>query len=58
MTMEHHILFNPNDPFGIAVVVAGTIATAASFVLACRMLIHPGEEEPDHPKRVILQDDR
>jgi hypothetical protein len=58
MMIEHHVLWDPNDPLGIVVIVAATIVTAASFVLAFRMLIDPGEEEPDHPKRVILREDR
>jgi hypothetical protein len=56
--MEQHVLLDFSDPLGITVVVMGTIATAVSFVLAFRMLIRPGEEEPDHPKRVILHEDR
>ena len=55
---EHHVFFDSSDPIGMAVVVLGAIATAASFVLAFRWTVWPGEREPDHPKRAILREDR
>lgn len=51
-------LFDSSDPFGIAIVVVGTIATAWTFVLSARMTIAPGEHELDHPKNVVLREDR
>jgi hypothetical protein len=56
--MGHMTLFDPSDPFGIAIVVVGTIATVWTFVLAARMTIVPGEHEFDHPKHVVLREDR
>jgi hypothetical protein len=40
-------------------VVVGLAAVVGSWVVwkAVRYTIHPGEEEPDHPKRMILGDD-
>jgi hypothetical protein len=55
---EHHVLLDPLDPLGIAVVVLGTIGTIFTFVLAFRMTLWPGETDPDHPKRTILREDR
>lgn len=55
---EHHVLLDPFDPLGIAVVAAGTIGTIFTFVLAFRMTIWPGETDPDHPKHTILREDR
>jgi hypothetical protein len=46
------------DPLGTIVVIAGTIATALAFVLAFRATVWPGETAADHPKRLILEDDR
>jgi hypothetical protein len=46
------------DPLGTIVVIAGTIATALAFVFAVRATVWPGETAPDHPKRMILEDDR
>jgi hypothetical protein len=57
MTM-HHSLIDPSDPLGLLVVALGTIATAIAFVLAFRMTFWPGENEPDHAKRSILEEDR
>jgi hypothetical protein len=41
-----------------AAVAIATTGTAVTFVLAVLYTIHPGEECPDHPKRLILKDDR
>jgi hypothetical protein len=54
----HHSLIDPSDPLGLLVVALGTIATAIAFVLAFRMTFWPGENEPDHVKRSILEEDR
>jgi hypothetical protein len=59
MTMhEHAQLIVATDPFGTAIVIAGAIATLLAIVLAFRMTVWPGEEAEDHPKRVILREDR
>jgi hypothetical protein len=55
---EHHVLMNPADPFGTIVVVLGALGTALAFGLAFRLTVWPGETEPDHPKHVILREDR
>ncbi|HEX7387648.1 MAG TPA: hypothetical protein VF285_10305 [Castellaniella sp.] len=34
------------------------VGTVACFIVAIRMLIHPGERAHDHPKYLILHDDR
>lgn len=56
--MHHMTLFDGADLFGIAIVIAGTIATVWTFYLAIRMTIVPGEEQLDHPKYAILREDR
>ena len=55
---EHHVLLDPLDPLGVAVVVLGAVATVVAFVLAVRMTVWPGESDPEHPKRAILREDR
>ena len=56
--MMHGSLLDLHDPFGVIIVVAGTLGTAWTFLLATRMTLWPGEDEPDHPKREILREDR
>jgi hypothetical protein len=46
------------DLFGTVVVVVGVLATIYAFVVAVRSTISPGEHAPDHPKHLILEDDR
>lgn len=55
---ERHVLLDPLDPLGIAVVVLGAIATLVAFGLAFRMTLWPGEADPAHPKCAILREDR
>jgi hypothetical protein len=50
-------LFGSGDPLGTLIVIAGTILTAASFVMAFRMTVSPGEKNEDHPKYAILRED-
>jgi hypothetical protein len=57
MGMHDHLM-NFADPFGMAIVVAGMVATVLSFVLTFRMMIWPGETAPDHPKLQIFREDR
>jgi hypothetical protein len=42
----------------IIVVTLGGIITIACIFLALRMVFRPGELDPEHPKRRILQPDR
>ncbi len=49
---------NPHDLAGLVVVIVGAIATAAAFALAIKVTIWPGERAADHPKRIVLRDDR
>jgi hypothetical protein len=49
---------NPHDIAGWLAVAAGTIATACAFAFAIKVTIWPGESGSDHPKRIILRDDR
>jgi hypothetical protein len=46
------------DPFGWIVVIVGTAILLYSSFLAIKATIRPGETDPDHPKNVILQEDR
>ncbi len=43
---------------GWTIVAAGTIATLWTIAAAIYWTVNPGETEPDHPKRMILRDDR
>jgi hypothetical protein len=45
------------DLIGIVVTILGTIGCTASFVMAFRMTIWPGEKNEDHPKYAILRED-
>ena len=47
-----------NDVLGWLVVVIGTIATLWTIGAALYWTFRPGEYEPNHPKRMILKDDR
>jgi hypothetical protein len=62
MTMDgvgmHEQLMSFADPFGMAIVIGGAIATVVSFVLTFRKMIRPGETAPDHPKLQIFREDR
>lgn len=60
MTMHAHRFdpANPADLLGLAIIVLGTVATLVAFTLAFRATVWPGENEPDHPKRSILREDR
>jgi hypothetical protein len=42
----------------IIVAALAAIVTVACIIIAARMLIRPGEIDPDHPKHRILQPDR
>jgi len=46
------------DLLGTLVVIAGALVTVLAFVLAFRATLWPGETAPDHPKNLILRDDR
>ena len=43
---------------GWIIVIAGVAATLWTIAAATYWTIFPGETEPDHPKRIILRDDR
>lgn len=43
---------------GEAIVAIGTVATLWTIAAALYWTIHPGETQPDHPKRIILRRDR
>lgn len=45
-------------PVDWAILVAGALITAWVIWLAVRWTLKPGEEEPDHVKRSILDDER
>lgn len=46
------------DVLGWIVVIVGTIATLWTIVATVYWLVRPGEKEPEHPKNLILKDDR
>ena len=46
------------DALGTVVVIAGVVAMLCAFVIAFRVTLWPGETAPDHPKNLILKDDR
>jgi hypothetical protein len=43
---------------GWIVVALGTVATLYAIVIAIYWLIRPGETDPEHPKRIIMREDR
>ena len=47
-----------HDLVGWLIVAAGTLATLWTIVFAIRAMVAPGETAADHPKRLILKDDR
>ncbi len=46
------------DPFGMLMVAAGAAILLYSSFLAIKATIRPGETDPEHPKNVVLGDDR
>ncbi len=46
------------DPLGWVIAVGGAMATLWVIALAVRLLITPGETASDHPKLLILKEDR
>lgn len=46
------------DPIGWLIAVLGTVATLWVIVFAVRAMVSPAETAPDHPKQLILKDDR
>ena len=55
--MMQHAFAGPFWGVVTLVLLAGTI-TLGCFAAMFRMLFHPGEGDPRHPKYMILQDDR
>lgn len=46
------------DPLGVAMLIVGALITIASFALAIKFTLWPGESDASHPKYSILRDDR
>jgi hypothetical protein len=46
------------DPIGWAIAATGAIVTIGVIALAVYLFVVPGEGEADHPKRLILKDNR
>ena len=46
------------DVLGTIVVIVGALVTLLAFGLAVRATFWPGETAPDHPKNIILAEDR
>ncbi len=46
------------DVFGWLAVIVGTVATLWTIGAAAYWTIRPGERRADHPKHLILKDDR
>lgn len=47
-----------HDPLGWLVVAAGAVATAFAIAISLYWILRPGESDPNHPKYLILRDDR
>jgi hypothetical protein len=47
-----------HDPLGWAVIACGAIATTFTILISIYWVIRPGESDPNHPKNLILRDDR
>ena len=46
----------PQNQWDLPIVVAAGIIVALTLALALRMLLKPGERDPEHIKRTILKD--
>lgn len=46
------------DPLGWLITFAGAAVTIWTIVFAVRAMVSPGETGPNHPKQLILKDDR
>jgi hypothetical protein len=48
----------PHDIVGWTIVAGGAVVTLWAIGFAVWATLRPGEEDPRHPKRLILKDDR
>ncbi|MEO9169544.1 MAG: hypothetical protein ABI282_05660 [Candidatus Baltobacteraceae bacterium] len=56
--MNMHVEPQGSDPIGWLVVVIGTIATLWTIAASIYWVVRPGETNADHPKNLVLKDDR
>ena len=53
----HHMASGPGATWEYALAAVSVAIVLWVFYLAIRMTIHPGEEDPNHIKRTILDDE-
>jgi hypothetical protein len=46
------------DPYAWAIIATGAVFTAWTIAAAIYWIVRPGEASPDHPKNLILKDER
>ena len=47
-----------HDVLGWSIVIAGSALTLWSMAASVYWTIRPGETQPNHPKRIVLRNDR
>jgi hypothetical protein len=57
-SMERHVMGAPHSAQDLAIVVAGAVVVLVTTAYAVIYLARPGETDPHHVKRRILDDDR
>jgi len=58
MNMNMDVPALQDDILGWIIVIIGTIATIYTIVVSIYWIVRPGETDPNHPKRIIMKDDR
>lgn len=53
-----HVASFASDPAGWTIALSGAAVTLWTIYFAVRAAIAPGETDPNHPKMLILKDDR
>lgn len=56
--MDMHVASFANDPAGWIIALGGAFLTLWTIGFAVVATIAPGETDPNHPKLLILKDDR
>ena len=57
-SMERHVMGSPHSAQDVAIVVAGAVVVLVTTAYTVLYLARPGETDPQHVKRRILDDDR
>lgn len=57
-SMERHVMASPHSSREVAIVLAGAVVVLVTTACTLLYFVRPGESDPHHVKRRILDDDR